>query len=49
MSYDPKKTLVSVMADYPGDFGADLFQELLTRKDIAHLFLSEINTLEQQM
>jgi len=46
MSYDPTKSLISVMADYPGDFGPDLFQELLTRKEISHLFLSDIGKLE---
>jgi len=49
MSYNPNKTLVSVMSEYVGDFSADLFQELLTRKEISHLFLSDIETLTNQI
>ena len=49
ISYDPKRSIKSVLSEYPGDFGSDLFQELLTRKDLSHLLLSDITNLENQL
>lgn len=45
ISYDPKRSIKQVLSEYPGDFGSDLFQELLTRKDLSHLLLSDIGNL----
>lgn len=49
ISYDPKRSIKQVLSEYPGDFGSDLFQELLTRKDLAHLLLTDIGNLEGQI
>jgi hypothetical protein len=34
-----------VLKDYRGEFTVDAFSEMLTRPDIAHLFLSDIRSL----
>jgi len=42
MAFNASVSIKKVFADYKGDFTADIFQELLTRGDIAHLLLSDI-------
>ena len=37
------------MNDHKGDFDSDIFSELLTRKDLAHLLLDDINSLMAQI
>ena len=45
ISYNKTRSVISLMKEYPGDFGSDLFQELLTRKDISHLLLTDVGDL----
>ena len=45
ISYNNTRSVISLMKEYPGDFGSDLFQELLTRKDISHLLLTDVGDL----
>jgi len=49
MAFNASVSIKKVMKDYKGDFSADIFQELLTRGDISHLFLSDINALTQKI
>lgn len=49
MAFNASVSIKKVMADYKGDFTADIFQELLTRGDIAHLLLSDIQALTAKM
>jgi hypothetical protein len=37
------------MGEYKGDFTVDLFQELLTRSDIPHVFLSDIENIQNMI
>ena len=49
MAFNSSVSIKKVLTDYKGDFSADLFQELLTRGDISHLFLSDITVLTQKI
>lgn len=45
MYYNVSKPILSVMKEYKGDFGVDLFSELLTRQELSHLLLSDIQSM----
>jgi len=49
LSFDPNKSIRKILTEYNGDFGSDLFQMLLTRKDISHLLLSDVNNMENAL
>ena len=43
LAYNATKSIKEAMAEYPADFGGDLFQSLLTGKELPHLLLTEVN------
>jgi hypothetical protein len=45
LAFNASKSLRKVMSEYKGDFNADLFQELLTRSDIPHVLMSDIDKI----
>jgi hypothetical protein len=45
LAFNQSKSIKSVLKDYRGEFTVDAFSEMLTRPDIAHLFLSDIRSL----
>jgi len=45
LAFNKSKSIKSVLKDYRGEFTVDAFSEMLTRPDIAHLFLSDIRSL----
>ena len=47
VAYNSSKSIKSIMLDYKGsDFTSELFRMLLIRREISHLFLSDIEALE---
>lgn len=50
VAYNSSKSIKSIMLDYKGsDFTSELFRMLLIRREISHLFLSDIEALEGQL
>jgi hypothetical protein len=47
--FSEKESIKKQMLGHKGDFDTDLFSNLLTRKDISHLFLSDIQVLTQKL
>ena len=45
LAFNEKKSIKKLLNEYKGDFTIDLFQELLTRSDIPHVFLSDIDNI----
>jgi len=41
--------VLDLLKGIKGDFTIDLFDSLLTRKDVSHLFLSEITMLSNKL
>lgn len=49
LAFNKSKSIKSVLKDYRGEFTVDAFSEMLTRPDIAHLFLSDIRALTEKI
>ena len=47
VAFNPKKSIKKTMGQYKGDFGQELFAELLTREDLSHLLYSDIEACMQ--
>ena len=42
IAFNRSESLVKIMKEHKGDFDSDLFNNLLTGKELAHLLLSDI-------
>lgn len=49
VAYNSSASIKQILLGHRGDFDQDLFSELLTRKDLSHLLLSDINTMMDQL
>ena len=49
LAFNKSKSIKEVLKDYRGEFTVDAFSEMLTRPDIAHLFLSDIRVLTEKI
>ena len=49
IAFSQKESIKSLMASHKGDFDNDLFNNLLTRADLAHLLLSEVHQLTDKL
>ena len=50
IAYNKSKSIRSILDEYKNaEFNSDLFQQLLTRKELSHLLLSDVENLMKQM
>mgnify|MGYP000126380212 CR=1 FL=1 len=42
LAYNSSKSIKEILKENTGDFSVDVFQELLTRKDLSHLLYSDV-------
>ena len=48
-AFNENKSIKSILTENKGDFSADLFELLLTRKEISHVFLSDIDKIQNML
>lgn len=49
IAFNASKSLKSTLLEYKGDFDVNVFDEVLTRSDIAHVFQSDIYIMIEKL
>ena len=49
IAFDHKASIMELMKSHKGDFDHDLFANLLTRPDLPHLLLTDVEIMTQKL